>query len=43
MTCIRPGDCAVWQGSIRDPFGSSRTDFSAAALMQIIADLPAAA
>ena len=24
MTCIRPGDCAVFQESIRDPFGSAR-------------------
>ena len=23
MTCIRPGDCAVCQESIRDPFGSA--------------------
>ena len=23
MTCIRPGDCAVCQESIRDPCGSS--------------------
>ena len=24
MTCIRPGDCAVCQESIRDPFGSAQ-------------------
>ena len=23
MTCMRPGDCAVCQESIRDPFGSA--------------------
>lgn len=23
MTCLRPGDCAVWQESIRDPIGSA--------------------
>jgi len=24
MTCIRPGDCAVYKESIQDPFGSAR-------------------
>ena len=28
MTCISPGDCAVCQESIRDPFGSASPFFS---------------